>query len=208
MIVISDVHQEDAKYLKIVKNAEKQNQHTLQLGDMGFNYDFLKKVDPKRHVFFKGNHDNYMETETLKSGHNLGDYGPRKLDGQEFFMVRGGHSIDVGLRRPFIDWFPNEQLSWGEGIHCIQSYEQVKPDLVITHEAPQSVLDDFFPDRSVLEKYGYHPQWCSSTAVLLQLCLDIHRPALWIFGHFHTKIDRTVGGTQFKCMYELGTIKV
>lgn len=204
MIVISDVHGEAQKYLKIIKKAD----YSVQLGDMGFNYDFLVNVDPTHHVFFKGNHDNYMETSTLLSGHNLGDYGLRSLGGQDFFFIRGGHSLDVGLRQPWFDWFPNEQLSWGEGMECLKFYEQAKPDLVISHECPQSVLDDFFPDRSILTKYGYDESWCSSTSVLLQLCLDIHRPALWVFGHHHMKLDRTVGGTQFKCMYELGITKI
>ena len=53
--VISDVHGKFDKYISIAKQAE----YTIQIGDMGFTYDALNKLDHEKHRVLAGNHDNY-----------------------------------------------------------------------------------------------------------------------------------------------------
>ena len=45
IVVIGDVHGEYDEYLKIIS----EHEHTVQVGDFGFDYDVLKGVDPKKH---------------------------------------------------------------------------------------------------------------------------------------------------------------
>lgn len=65
--VIGDVHGHLDSYVQVAKKAHA----SFQVGDMGFNYDYLLKkkypghsspnepLDSNRHVFIGGNHDNY-----------------------------------------------------------------------------------------------------------------------------------------------------
>jgi hypothetical protein len=38
--------------------------------------------------------------------------------------------------------------------------------------------------------------------------LAIHKPRLWIFGHWHVRFDHIHEGTQFVCLPELATMDV
>jgi len=36
----------------------------------------------------------------------------------------------------------------------------------------------------------------------------IHKPDLWIFGHFHNSWTQTIQGTEFRCLAELETFNL
>lgn len=38
--------------------------------------------------------------------------------------------------------------------------------------------------------------------------LEIHRPKVWVFGHYHIDKDFELNGTRFICLNELSTIDV
>jgi len=42
----------------------------------------------------------------------------------------------------------------------------------------------------------------------LQIMFDMHRPKLWIFGHYHQDFDDVIKGTRFVCLNELKTITI
>jgi hypothetical protein len=51
--IIGDIHQVYNKYYDIIKKADQDDVATLQLGDMGFDYTFLRlNFDPDKHKFF------------------------------------------------------------------------------------------------------------------------------------------------------------
>jgi len=200
--VIGDCHSLFPAYLRILKHHE----YTLQLGDFGFEYSVLDKVDATKHRVMAGNHDN--PDLLLKQPHCLGRYGNSILNGVPFFFVSGGYSIDWKERTSGLDFFPNEELTIKEAVECCQLYREIKPDIVISHEGPYKVVDKMFPDRTVLQNWGYPDYWHSQTSELLQTLFDIHKPKLWVFGHHHKKITRQVGRTTFQCIYELGTYEV
>jgi predicted phosphodiesterase len=104
--IIGDVHGNYQKYLEIIKESE----YSIQIGDLGLNYDFFKKnnVNSNNHVFFGGNHDNY---DTINScNNNLGDFGFKQLGDFKFFFVRGAWSIDNKLRNHFDVFAGNKKI--------------------------------------------------------------------------------------------------
>lgn len=69
LAVIADIHGNKEEHLKAISEFE----YTLQLGDLGFNYDYLwdGDIDADHHKFILGNHDNYDDVKR-----------PRKIDGK------------------------------------------------------------------------------------------------------------------------------
>ena len=196
--LIGDVHGKHNSYYKICKESEKIGIPTLQLGDLGFNYDILKLLDPYKHKFIGGNHDNYELVNNYD--HYLGDYGSYTFGGVTFFFVRGAFSLDYRLRRLGIDLFEQEQLSYLKGCYSLQEYEKVKPEIVISHDCP-NVMRDYFCENG----YGLfgNKKIHTFTGTLLQQMFEIHPPKFWYFGHWHTNITKVIDNCQFKCLAEL-----
>ena len=204
LAIIGDSHGQYEKYVELTR----QHEYTLQLGDFGFRYDCLDGIDPQRHKVFSGNHDNYDLFYDVP--HNLGDFGITTHGGVTFFWVRGAFSIDWRYRVSFDhvhdtkSWWPEEQLSWSQMNDCLSLYEQTKPDIVISHSAPREIANKV-GSPGTLQRYGFDPgTFTTSTQELLQSMLESHRPKLCIFGHFHKNWHKTINGTEFHCLPELG----
>lgn len=201
--VIADVHGYYESYIRLTRKYE----HTIQIGDMGFNYQrLIEEVNPSNHRFFGGNHDNYDIIDILP--HNLGDFGSKTLNGTDFFFVRGAFSIDVAYRRPHIEWWPNEQLSEEQFKSCLDLYQLIKPDLMLTHDAPKAITD-MIGNPCVLASYGFDAStFTTRTQEFLQAMLDIHKPSMWVYGHHHVDREVIYKGCHFICLPELGTLQI
>lgn len=57
IFVIGDLHYQIDRY----KDITEKLPYTVCVGDIGFNYNFLKDINPLHHVFNLGNHDNPQE---------------------------------------------------------------------------------------------------------------------------------------------------
>ncbi|MCR4415763.1 MAG: metallophosphoesterase [Thermoguttaceae bacterium] len=194
LTLVGDVHSNIADYMRLVERSA----YSIQLGDLGFDYSLLQQLDPARHRFLPGNHDNY---EALPP-HAMGDFGlwripgaePGNLSGEVFF-VRGAFSIDRSSRTENVDWFAQEQLSEEQFAQALELYAKVRPDFVISHDGPTSVvacLADYRPT--------------ARTNQGLQAMLDIHRPKRWFFAHHHFMWGKEIGGTLFMCVGELAAL--
>lgn len=206
--LIGDVHGNYDEYLKLLPNAE----YTLQVGDLGFNYTRLTppNVNTKRHRAIGGNHDNYARNSPQyfkKQPIFLEDFGLHEVPGfPPIFYCRGAWSIDHDWRQREaarggpVSWWPEEELTDEQFEAAFQLYERSKPKIVVTHEAPISLV-----------QYVTNPQFClqfgfpagtitTRTNTTLQRMLDAHRPKLWCFGHFHRRWDETIDGTRFVCL--------
>lgn len=155
--VVGDVHGKGDLYKKVV---EKSN-YSLQVGDMGFDYDFLSDIDCNHHVFFGGNHDNYFssaEFVQLKSSpifskehhwhdhrypflppHHLGDWGTWEIP--ESSPSHNGHVVDM----------PNK-LFYTRGAWSIdQDYRQLGydwfPEEELNHSEMENAVQDFVIQR-------------------------------------------------------------
>lgn len=190
--LIGDVHGKYEKYHRILSRKE-ENPYTLQIGDFGFKYETLKNVDSTKHLIIPGNHDNY--DVCYNYSHFLGDYGYTSLNRVQFFYYRGAYSIDKQYRTIGIDWWENEQVSIDQFMKARELYREVKPDLVITHDAPESIVPYLLSPGSRLYQ--------NMTGWALNELFNIHQPKRWRFGHFHKSWRMTISGTDFRCLNEL-----
>ena len=82
--LIGDIHGKYDHYLNLVKDC----QYTLQVGDLGFDYEPIFHLDPEKHRFIGGNHDNY----TLKYRPDL-DLSDVKGDSNLTILGSGYHNF-------------------------------------------------------------------------------------------------------------------
>ena len=196
--IIGDVHGKYGEYLHLTDDAE----YSIQLGDMGFSYNHMKGLNPLNHTFFGGNHDNYDKINAVSHCH--GNFGGRHLGNGavgpvfNYFIVRGAYSVDKKYRTIGIDWWAEEELNREQANSCISNFEQMKPEIVISHDCPASVVPEFMTNDWKLEK--------SFTGLVLETMFKIHQPKTWIFGHHHNSKTTTKNGTKFICLDELNYI--
>lgn len=176
-------------YLELIEPAS----YSVQLGDLGFDYAPLAGVDPSRHRVIAGNHDNLPNV----TPHFLGDFGmhtiPLRTGAFEFFFVRGARSVDIDRRIEGISWWADEELDDSRAAAALERYESRRPGIVISHDCPTEIVPAVATiDGDVVP---------SRTTRLLQDCLEVHAPKLWLFGHHHRNWSfRHPCGTTFVCV--------
>lgn len=200
---LGDVHQKYEWYLPLLRDVE----HSIQIGDLGMDYKYLQgKLDVSRHKFFGGNHECYdknSEQYCLNHPNCLGDFGIHQIeDRPTIFFIRGAWSIDHKWRQGGIptSWWPEEELSYGQLEEAIQLYKEVRPQIVVSHEAPISVVP-FVTNPKFCEQFGYPAGTIRTrTNTALQAMLDFHKPTVWIFGHYHCSWRKQIDDTLFVCL--------
>lgn len=200
--LIGDAHGNYEDYLTLASGAE----HSIQLGDLGFDYHCLKALDPEKHKVLGGNHDNYEEKDgkfVKQTAHFLGDFGVHTVpDFGPIFFVRGGHSIDWKYRVLGVDFFEAEQLSQARMTEAIEMYCDLKPDFVISHECPSSLISSI-SRRTHWDGIEILP---SMTSRMLDMMWNNHQPKFHYFGHHHVDKELELRGTQFRCLAELSYV--
>lgn len=192
--LIGDVHGKYQQYLDIIRDCE----YSIQLGDLGFNYDFLNNVDSSKHRILLGNHEAYNKIQAYP--HFLGDFGIYNIKNLDIFYIRGGYSIDRIYRTLGIDWFPEEELNYIQSKELIELYTTIKPNFVISHECPSSIVP-YIGNKN----YNLEPSY---TAKLLQILFKIYPPKTWIYAHHHKSKKFQYQNTLFVCVGELDYITV
>jgi hypothetical protein len=179
--------------------------YSVQLGDMGFQYQSItNSLDPSKHVFIKGNHDDHDEKECPNA---LGRYGLCELGPFNFFYVCGGFSIDCKQRianeilTGVKSWWKSEELTQAEGLACLELYEKVKPEVVLSHECPASI-SYILGNPDIMQAFGWKKDLVTSTQELMEQMIKIHKPKLWLNAHYH--VDRKIKyhNTIFICQAE------
>lgn len=203
--VIGDVHGLYSKYEEITKNKE----YTVQLGDFGFTREWNKlaysNIDPLKHVIIPGNHDCY--DTCFNVNHCLDSYGDYELNGTKFYYVRGGYSIDGGVRRlerktSGKTWWHQEQLTYLQMKYCEIDYQASKPDLMITHTPPHFIIEKIGSPR-IMTAFGYDTNFMCRTSEFLQCLFDLHKPKMWTFAHMHQSFAEEIDGCLFIGLGEL-----
>jgi predicted phosphodiesterase len=204
--VIGDVHGKYKEYLKIAKVSS----FSIQVGDLGFNYDVLENLNSNNHCVIAGNHDNYDIVSDYP--HFLGDYGSARLVGSEyetsFFYVRGAPSIDaLGRVKHFIltgqkSWWDQEEISKSLWDDIKAEYSAAKPKAMITHDCPREIVH-MLSSPGFLQTLGWFAYQEFRTQRLLQELYEIHQPDIWFFGHYHKNFQKKYGNTKFVCLNEL-----
>ena len=198
--LVGDVHGNIASYISLVKEIP----YSIQLGDLGFKYKpWIYDLSADQHKVLAGNHDNYDLEDGIfanQTEHFLGDYGVHTVpDIGNLFFIRGGNSIDRYNRIAGLSWWPDEELSYEKCQKALDLYSKLKPDMVISHECPESVIKYV----SGLNHWNGKPIPPSVTSMVLQYMFEKHQPKLWFFGHHHKSWTMMIDGTQFRCLNEL-----
>lgn len=192
--ILGDVHGKYRRMHEIIRDKNK-HEYIVQIGDLGFSYDTLDNVDPNKFKIVGGNHDN-ME-KIIHIPHYLGNYGYIELNGINFFWYRGAYSIDRQYRTIGIDYWSNEENDIETFMKARELYREVKPDIVLTHDAPESIVYQMLsPNQRI---YQNITNWA------LQELFNIHQPKRWFFGHHHQSKTIKYGNTKFTCLDELET---
>jgi predicted phosphodiesterase len=222
--LIGDVHGKWRSYAEVLDGLNSAGcDITIQLGDMGVgfgpafgtyeqilsNHDTLKGVpgfecmsDPRQvfgrddRIWVRGNHDNPAVCKSFPSW--VKDGTIRSIGSEIFMFVGGGLSIDKEWRTEGYDWWADEELSYQDLSFVIDLYDSFRPDVMITHDGPDSVIFEKLFKGRLLEKR-------SRTGAALQTMFDIHKPKKWYFGHFHMHRREVIDGCEFVCLEELQT---
>jgi predicted phosphodiesterase len=210
LTLVGDVHGKYNQYFEICK----ENEYTLQIGDTGYSNSILVDViDPNKHKFFPGNHNDHNKDYDLP--HCLGRFGYTSLVGVSFFYVSGAFSIDYKIRNKKYysgewpkTWFENEELSDQEQLTCLEEYARIMPDILITHEAPRQVVKDF-TNPEILKSFDFNPiTFKTRTSDFLDKLWEIKKPDIHVCGHYHKNFYKKYGNTDFFVLKELGTLEL
>lgn len=205
MLLIGDIHGRWEDYAKILEIYRPEN--SVQLGDFGIGFagEDPERLEQVRYAmdnfggnnrYIRGNHDNPQSCQD----------DPRWIPDATFddetgiFYLGGAWSIDRGFRREGATWWPDEELSMDELYAAIDIYERVKPRVVLSHECPEDIIGYMCP--------WYRREYPSRTREALGSMWSIHKPELWVFGHWHTTVTASFDGCQFTCLNELETLLI
>lgn len=198
MIIVGDIHGKIREFDTLCDKFPKEDL-IIQLGDFGFGFfrgyelEFVKRF-PDNMKFITGNHDDPALAQA--NPNYLGKYG--YLSDHKAFYLGGAFSVDRDWRTPGISWWPDEELSQDELLKAIEEYIKCKPEIVLTHDCPSSVMEPFCELRSFKMECG-----TSRTAKALDHMFNAHQPKAWYFGHHHISKTIEVKGTVFRCLNEL-----
>lgn len=220
MIVVGDVHGKAFEFSKLIERLDT-DEPIFQVGDMGMGFGFVPHF-PKNVKWIRGNHDD-PQLSRMHSNY-LGDYG--YLPEHKMFYMAGAWSIDWAWRKASnnaghpLCWWPDEELSQPELDAALALYIETEPEVVISHEAPSSIVPHVLAKAPLIIKPGdpmysenfYRPEKLecigTRTSTTLQRMLNYHQPKQWVFGHYHIDKNLHLGPTQFHCVGELSHIKL
>lgn len=190
MTIIGDVHGKLIPYRQMVERCSE----SLCVGDFGFKseIDWHRENIHGDHWINPGNHDYIPEKNDYPYTGNWKHFPQWNL-----MTIRGADSIDKAYRLEGRDWFRDEEMSYAEGITVMDIALDLKPDIIVSHDCPQYIMEQLF---------GYEER--SFTRQLLQSIFNNHQPKFWIFGHHHKSRSIEISGTRFICLSELETFEI
>lgn len=228
LVICGDIHGKHDKFFEVINSIPKTDQ-IIQIGDVGFGFGQVPRY-PDNVEVFRGNHD---DPEVAKKHPNyLGDYG--YIEKHNLFWMAGAWSIDWGWRKAHYMqggqkiWWEDEELSQPELDAALALYTEVKPSIMLSHEAPASIVPHVLAKVTLdlSNSPMVNPKWekirdesaynrpekleCiyTRTSAILQKMLEAHAPKHWIFGHYHLQKDIFIKPTQFHCCEELGLYRI
>jgi len=197
--LIGDIHGDLKAWYNLVQEAKQ----SVQVGDFGIGFlsgethekleEFFKAN--QQHEFIRGNHDNPALCKSMKNGYipdgTVDVFGTTKI-----MYIGGAESYDRNYRLLHnLPWWPEEELTYEEQLHVFDAYVAQKPDIVVSHDAPQTAIQKLMVDTGIVRHY--QP---SSTQKFLDALWKEHQPSKWFFGHWHVDVTGTIENTEFKCL--------
>ncbi|MEX0345841.1 MAG: hypothetical protein AB3N20_13025 [Rhizobiaceae bacterium] len=205
MRFIGDVHGDFARYEQLIGETGQ----SVQIGDLGLGYGtvgadgVVMRPDPpfdvmKRagsHRFIRGNQDDPAMCRQSELWIADGT-----VDGDVFYCG-GAETARRQNRIEGVNWWPDEELSEAEFAAVHEKYLDAKPRLMVTHDCPVSIGAEILAAHDIGK-----PVAVTRTRKSFEAMLALHKPQIWIFGHWHLPFDRQIGSTRFICLDILQTI--
>ena len=165
----------------------------------------MRKVQalPYTILFLDGNHENFSWLEEYPVVEKFGGKVQRcgeniyhlirgevyEIQENRFFVCGGATSTDKEYRRPYVSWWPEENLSSAEARKAIENldHEAGPIDFILTHTCPESIVERMFKVPVIYDV----------TAKFLDVIKNRLPSTPWYFGHWHE--DKDWG--RFHAMY-------
>jgi hypothetical protein len=173
--IIGDVHcQVRFGYVPLLADCA----YSVQLGDMGDQEayaDLMAHVDPIRHRFVPGDHEDYDHLPA----HSVGDFGTFVLGGVQMFFVRGAMSTDkprrrrMEQRRGIKAWWAAEELTAEQLAAATESYCRARTEIMLSHTAPASFIPKLRQPTIAPPGYRFAEQ-LDRTSLTLETMLSCH----------------------------------
>lgn len=200
--LIGDIHGEWELYHQTATDAINEGcERTIQVGDFGIGFAgpyWHDRADEFHwdgtHKFIRGNHDDPARCKKMAG------WIPDGLVENDVMFIGGAWSIDHALRTEGVSWWPDEELSIAEFNTLIDIYAQVKPRVMIAHDAPTDVTYEMFVQTGIALGGHKATKINTRTGQALQAMFDIHQPEEFYFGHWHHSMKYKYGRTMFHCL--------
>ena len=201
---IGDIHGHFEPYKRIIRDAER----SVQVGDLGVGFKRIggyndgeeygnpphRDMVENNALFIRGNHDNPSACRSHSQ------YIPDGTVEGNIMYIGGAVSIDKAFRREGYSWWADEECSMNELYKFVDTYIEVRPEIMVTHECPQAIAEEMV---RITQNRKLEPEWSSRTRQAFQSMFSCHSPRLWIFGHWHVSFDYVYKDTRFICLNEL-----
>ena len=168
-------------------------------------------------LFLDGNHENFERINALPDvemfGGIVGKYSDSifhlkrgeyyTIDGNTFFVMGGGVSIDKQWRRDRISWWQEEMPSAVEYSHALETLKKCnnEVDYVLTHTAPDHIREKILEDVVNLATDLPFKGRDQLSAFLDMIVKDGLKFKHWYYGHYHN--PKTIyDGNYYTCLYE------
>lgn len=197
MLLLGDVHEDRDSLLPYFRTEEEK---IVQIGDLGFNYDFIKF--PKPMFFIHGNHDHFEQFDVNSDKPTLVRENLTWLPWGWFengtLYIGGADSIDRNKRRQGWDWWPEERITY------LQVHELLERKLdvvrVIAHTSPAEVAETMLRRKAQKSGLSQLTRTVSPSENLLQVVFDELKPKEWYFGHWHVSHEFWHRQCKFRCL--------
>lgn len=193
--LLGDIHG-DVAYLDYAMHSAVQQgaQMMIQVGDFGFTFGdgFLSAVQnitshyDMQLMAIRGNHDDpwwFRQHQRMGNLHLIPDGFATTIGKKRVAFLGGAVSIDRDFREENISWWKDERVN----PHIVNAwlYDDVKADVLISHEAP--ILPDNLPGFILPPDIKRD---CDDDRQFVRMATEILEPDVVYHGHYHTRYQR------------------
>lgn len=221
--VFGDTHGNFSDLNKVLKDASSDDiiiitgdfgywkKSTFKLGDGWFHED-IQNPNGAKIYFCSGNHEDLQSLKILSNSFGWKEpipidyriwFCPRGCelelpDSRKVLFIGGALSIDKHLRTPYVDWFPEELISYNEFMRLDPNK---KYDIIVSHTCPDICVD------RILFNFGFTGEKIKDPCTtVLQEVFDLYKPKEWFFGHWHGHDDFIMQDCHFHLLNMTGKL--
>ena len=182
----------------------QRTDYVIVLGDFGLfwrkrdkhNGKYMRQVQalPYTVLFVDGNHENFDWLEEFPVEDCFGGQVQRcgenilhlmrgeiyTIEEKRFFVCGGATSTDQEFRKPYVSWWPMENVTNAEKEHALDNLDRNgSVDFILTHTCPDVAARLMFPDSLIWD----------GTSKFLNIIAERLPNTPWYFGHWHEDKD-------------------